>query len=79
MDKGHEVLKQLVESGEFEALISKEDLEKTLLEHGCSKEEIESVLSEFEGFPLDDDDIEAITGGGSMPKVPHVRVCDVTR
>lgn len=78
MDKGHEVIKQLVESGEFEALISKEDLEKTLLEHGCSKEEIESVLSEFEGFPLDDDDIEAITGGGGMSFGHHVRACDVT-
>ena len=68
MDKVHEVIKQLVEKGDFEALSSEEALEKALLEQGCSKEEIEDVLSEFVGFPLDDDDIEAITGGGPMSR-----------
>ena len=76
MEKGYEVMKQLVESGDFEALSSKEDLEKVLLEHGCSKEEIEEILSEFGGFPLDDEDLAAITGGIST-KVPVI--ADITK
>lgn len=71
MEKGYEVMKQLVESGDFEALSSKEDLEKVLLEHGCSKEEIEEVLSGFGGFPLDDEDLAAITGGFSSSTSYH--------
>ena len=63
MSKGHEILKQLLESGSDEALASKENMEKALKEQGCTQEEIDSILSEFGGFPLDDEDLAAIAGG----------------
>ena len=63
MDKVREVIKKLVENGKLKAQFSEEALEKALLEQGCSKEEIEDFLSEFAGFPLDDDNLAAITGG----------------
>lgn len=72
MRKGQEILKQLLESGNDEALASTENMEKALKDQGCTQEEIESVLSEFGGFPLDDEDLAAIAGG--MPGVrPPIR------
>ena len=72
MSKGHEILKQLLESGSDEALASKENMEKALKEQGCTQEEIDSVLSEFGGFPLDDEDLAAIAGGLSSVR-PGIR------
>lgn len=72
MSKGHEILKQLLESGSDEALASKENMEKALKEQGCTQEEIDSILSEFGGFPLDDEDLAAIAGGLSSVR-PGIR------
>ena len=66
MSKWQEVLKQHLQRGEDAVLVSKENLESALAEHGCTREEIDIALSEFGGFPLDDDDLEMITGGISM-------------
>lgn len=65
MGKAHDILKKLIDNGDIEALSSKENLEKTLNAMGCVQEEIEKVISEFKGFPLDDEDLMAVTGGGS--------------
>ena len=65
-------MKQLLESGSDEALASKENMEKALKEQGCTQEEIDSVLSEFGGFPLDDEDLAAIAGGLSSVR-PGIR------
>ena len=67
MSKWQEVLKQLLERGEDAVLVSKETLESALAEHGCTREEIDEALSEFGGFPLDDDDIEMLIGGSGTP------------
>lgn len=64
MGKAQEMLKELIDKGDIEALSSKENLEKTLNAMGCVQEEIEEVISEFKGFPLDDEDLMAVTGGG---------------
>ena len=61
-----------MESGSDEALASKENMEKALKEQGCTQEEIDSVLSEFGGFPLDDEDLAAIAGGLSSVR-PGIR------
>ena len=66
MSKVQEIMKQLMENKDQEAFSSEENLRKTLGERGCSPEEIDEVLAGFDGFPLDDDDLEAASGGASF-------------
>ncbi len=66
MSKGNEIIKQLIDNGDVDTLSSKENLEKALSEHGCTKEEVDEALAGFKGFPLDDDDLMAIVGGKSI-------------
>ena len=70
MGKAHEIIKGLIDNGNIEALSSKENLEKALNASGCVKEEIEELISEFKGFPLDDEDMMAVSGGGAVYRPP---------
>jgi hypothetical protein len=69
-EKLESVLKELLASGNADVLASKEGFEAELREKGCSPEEIETVLKSFSGFPLDDDDLAAITGGTPFSRTP---------
>lgn len=70
MSKVQEIMKQLLDSGNSEALASEENLRKALGEQGCSPEEIDGILAGFNGFPLSDDDLDAAAGGGNI-KLPY--------
>ncbi len=63
MSKGQEILKKLLENDDIEAFSSKESLTKVLKENGVAEDEIESTLAGIEDFPLDDEDLDIITGG----------------
>ncbi len=76
MGKAQEIIKELIDSGDLEALSSKENLEKALSLRGCLQEEIEKVISEFKGFPLDDEDLMAVSAGFGIAKL---RSIDPTR
>ena len=65
MSKGQEILKKLLENDDIEAFSSKESLTKVLKENGVAEDEIESTLAGVEDFPLDDEDLDIITGGFS--------------
>jgi hypothetical protein len=67
-EKLESVLTELLASGNADVLASKEGFDAALREKGCSPEEIETVLKSFSGFPLDDDDLAAISGGASNPR-----------
>ena len=69
MSKAQEIMKQLMENKDQEAFSSEENLRKTLGERGCSPEEIDEVLAGFDGFPLDDDDLEAASGGANFQRI----------
>lgn len=63
MSKGQEVLKKLLENDDIEAFSSKESLVNVLKENGVPDDQIESTLAGIEDFPLDDEDLDTITGG----------------
>ncbi len=69
MSKAQEIMKQLMESKDQEALASEENLRKALGERGCDPEEIDGILAGFNGFPLDDSDLDDVAGGGNA-KLP---------
>lgn len=69
MSKAQEIMRQLLESEDYEALSSEENLRKALGERGCSPEEIDGILAGFHGFPLDDDDLDAAAGGTSIARM----------
>ena len=69
MSKVQEIMKQLMESKDQEALASEENLRKALGERGCDPEEIDGILAGFNGFPLDDSDLDDVAGGGNA-KLP---------
>ncbi len=75
MSKGQEILKKLLESDDIEAFSSKESLTKVLKENGVAEDEIESTLAGIEDFPLDDEDLDIITGG--LSSSTHIRF-DIT-
>ena len=61
-----EILKKLIDAGKMEALNSLEEFKKAAAELGYSEEQVEDALEDFDGFPLDDDDLEEITGGARV-------------
>ena len=65
MSKAQEIMKQLMESKDQDALSSEENLRKALSERGCDPEEIDGILAGFNGFPLDDSDLDDAAGGGN--------------
>ncbi len=78
MSKGQEILKKLLENDDIEAFSSKENMMKALKENGLSDEEAESTLAGVSDFPLDDDDLDLITGGAGVAHPYATRVADVT-
>ena len=74
MSKTREMIRQLLENGNYEALASEENLKSALEAHGCTGDEIAEALAGFSGFPLDDDDLDAVAGGlGSTSHPPYQR------
>lgn len=63
-----EILKEILSEGNEGALASKDALAQALKDKGCAEEEVRTVMDNFSGFPLDDDDLAAITGGVSIGK-----------
>ncbi|MCR4787435.1 MAG: hypothetical protein K5888_02510 [Lachnospiraceae bacterium] len=61
-----ELIKKLIDAGKQDALNSLDELKKVAKELGFSEEQVKEALEGFSGFPLDDDDLEEITGGGGM-------------
>jgi hypothetical protein len=76
MSKGQEILKKLLEKDDIEAFSSKESLVKALKENGVSDDDIESTLASVEDFPLDDEDLDTITGGFGIARISRVDICD---
>lgn len=58
-----ELMKKLMEAGKKDAFGSLDELIEAAKELGYTEEQIDEALDGFEGFPLDDDDLNEITGG----------------
>lgn len=58
-----ELLKKLMEAGKKDAFNSLDELVSAAKEIGYTEEEVNAVMDDFDGFPLDDDDLDEITGG----------------
>ena len=78
MNKGQEILKKLLENDDIEAFSSKQNMMKALKENGLSDEEAESTLAGVSDFPLDDDDLDLITGGAGLAHPSSCRTADVS-
>ena len=76
MSKTQEIIRQLLENGNYEALASEENLKAALEAQGCTGEEIAETLAGFSGFPLDDDDLEAVAGGLGASRGARVDICE---
>lgn len=61
-----ELMKKLMDAGRKDAFNSLDELVAAATELGYTEEQINDLLDEFDGFPLDDDDLEEITGGQSI-------------
>jgi hypothetical protein len=63
-----DLLQKIMENGGNDLDFTEEGITKAALEKGISAEEIAEALDNFDGFPLDEDDLENITGGiSSIP------------
>lgn len=72
----NELIKKVVASKE-EALNSLESFIDTAKNLGYSQEDINTALDQLDEFPLDDDDLEEITGGffsASAPKLNFTKL-----
>ena len=58
-----ELMKKLMEAGKTEAFDSMEALSAAAKEMGYTDEQIDKAMEDFDGFPLDDDDLDEIAGG----------------
>lgn len=58
-----ELMKKLMEAGKKDAFGSLDELIEAAKELGYTEEQIDEALDGFDGFPLDDDDLDEITGG----------------
>lgn len=65
-----ELLKKLKENNRLDALESEETLQKAAAELGYTKEQIDTMLSELDGFPINDDMLDKITGGWGEISAP---------
>lgn len=61
-----ELMKKLMEAGKKDAFCSLDELKEAAKELGYTQEQIDEALDGFDGFPLDDDDLDEITGGLSL-------------
>ena len=62
-----ELFKKLLKFGDISAFDSQDKMKKAAYELGYTEEQVENALNEFSGFPLDDDDLDAIAGGRPSP------------
>lgn len=58
-----EMVKKIVKHAGTGALISAQAFEKAAAELGYNKEQIAAAMQDFDGFPLDDDDLLDVVGG----------------
>ncbi len=58
-----EMMKKIIDRVGTKALISAQAFEEAAAQLGYSKAEIAAVVQEFDGFPLDDDDLMDVVGG----------------
>lgn len=58
-----EMVKKIIAHAGSGALISARAFEKAAAELGYGKEEIAAAIRDFDGFPLDDDDLLDVVGG----------------
>ncbi len=77
MSKGQEVLKKLLENDDIEAFSSKESLVNVLKENGVPDDQIESTLAGIEDFPLDDEDLDTITGGLAYARISKIDISEL--
>lgn len=65
-----ELLKKIMERAENPETVdfSEEGIRKEAKELGYSEDQIETLFSNFDGFPLDEDDLDVVTGGRTSPK-----------
>ncbi len=68
-----ELILKLKEANRMDALDSVDALKEAARELGVSEEEVERLLEDFEGFPLDDDELEEIVGGISVRLLSYNR------
>ncbi|MCR1842627.1 hypothetical protein [Murimonas intestini] len=68
-----ELIQKLKETNRLEALDSLESLQKAAGELGFTEEDVMKFMEDFKGFPLDDDDVEEITGGIGAPPASRVK------
>lgn len=65
-----DLLKDLLKSGDPAVFDSLDEFMAAAKAKGYSDEEIEEALADFDGFPLDDDDLEEVAGGFILPHPP---------
>ncbi len=58
-----ELIKKLLDAGNVEALDSLDAFKEAAKNLGYTEAQIEEALENCEGFPLDDEDLEEISGG----------------
>ncbi len=61
-----DLIQKLLAAGKTEALNSLEAFKKAAGELGYSNDQVEEALEGFSGFPLDDEDLDEITGGNTL-------------
>jgi hypothetical protein len=66
-----ELLKKIMEDGSKNIELTEEGITRAAQEKGISPEDIKEALENFEGFPLDEDDLEGIAGGTSQVFAPR--------
>lgn len=64
----NELVNKLIEIGKQDALESKESALAAAIELGYSEEDARKMLDSFDGFPLDDDDLFDVDGGGGISR-----------
>lgn len=60
-----ELMKALLDAGKKDAFESLESLAAAAKELGYTEEQVSEALEDFDGFPLDDDDLAEIAGGAT--------------
>ncbi len=63
-----DLIQKLLAAGKTEALNSLEEFKKAASDLGYTKAQVEEALEGFSGFPLDDEDLDEITGGTTIAR-----------
>lgn len=67
-----EMIKALLDAGKKDAFDSIASFTAAAKELGYADEEISKAVEDFDGFPLDDDDLDEVVGGMSS-YTPHLQ------